>query len=84
MKNMDVEHKLQKLIDKVVKSDKHVKNAVLAVSTGGGEFNWSSAAGMADPEEDQIMTVDTPVLVVSVYMIDIPTLNINNSFHDQI
>jgi hypothetical protein len=84
MKNMDVEHKLQKLIDEVVKSDKHVKNAVLAVSTGGGEFNWSSAAGMADPEENQIMTVDTPVLVVSVYMIDIPTLNINNSFHDQI
>jgi len=66
MKNMDVEHKLQKLIDKIVKSDKHVKNAVLAVSTGDGEFNWSSAAGMADPEENQIMTVDTPVFIASI------------------
>jgi len=66
MKNMDVEHKLQKLIDKIVKSDKHVKNAVLAVSTGDGEFNWSSAVGMADHEENQIMTVDTPVFIASI------------------
>jgi len=66
MKNTDVEHKLQKLIDKIVKSDKHVKNAVLAVSTGDGEFNWSSAAGMADPEENRIMTVDTPVFIASI------------------
>lgn len=66
IKNMDVKHKLHKLVDKIVKSDKHVKNAVLAVSTGDGEFNWFGAAGMADPEENQIMTVDTPVFIASI------------------
>lgn len=66
MKTVDVEKKLQNLIDKIVKSDKLVRNAVLAVSTGDGELNWSGATGLADPEENQPMTVDTPVFIASI------------------
>lgn len=59
-----VETKLQALLDKTVKRDEQIKNAVLGVAHG--EFTWSGAAGYADPTGRTPMTPETPFFIASI------------------
>ena len=57
---------LQELLDRVVNKNAGIRNGLAAVSTGGETFNWSGAAGLANPAKDIPMTVETPFYMASI------------------
>ena len=58
---LDLERLLQNQIN-----NKKIFNIVLAVASGDGRFVWSKAAGLANPEKNGDMRVDTPYYIASV------------------
>jgi CubicO group peptidase (beta-lactamase class C family) len=61
-----VEAKLRNFVNKTVDKDKTIHNALLAISTGDGRFNWSGAAGIANQEKEISMTPETPFFIASI------------------
>lgn len=57
---------LQKLLDELVSRNAGIRNSMAAVSTVDESFNWSGAAGLANPAQKIPMTVDTPFYLASI------------------
>jgi CubicO group peptidase (beta-lactamase class C family) len=68
-KNMNQEttkQELQKLLDSVVSKNVGIRSSLAAVSTGDEMFNWSGAAGLANPAKKIPITVETPFYIASI------------------
>lgn len=63
---ISVEKKLEDFINKIVEKDKNIYNAVLAISTGKGQFSWSGAVGIANKAKEISMTPETPFFIASI------------------
>ncbi len=66
MNQETTKQQLKKLVDSVVSKNVEIRNDLVAVSTGDEMFNWSGAAGFANPAEKIPMTVETPVYLASI------------------
>jgi D-alanyl-D-alanine carboxypeptidase len=62
----NVSDELASIVSSSAGPDKQIKNAVLYVAKGDGSFTWSGAAGLANPENEVVMTADTPIYIASV------------------
>ena len=66
MNQETTKQELEKLLGSVVGKNAGIRNGLAAVSTGDGTFNWSGAAGLANPAKNIPMTVETPIFIASV------------------
>ena len=66
MDHSALENKLQREIDSLVSKNGDIFNAVIGVATTQGDFNWSGAAGIADADQKNEMTVDTPIFIAGL------------------
>jgi CubicO group peptidase (beta-lactamase class C family) len=64
--NQVIEDKLQNIINNTVDSDRQVRNCLLTISTGDGDFHWSGAVGLADEAKSIKITPDTPFYLASI------------------
>ena len=64
--NQAIQDKLESLVETTVKSDQQVRNCMLTVTTGTGDFYWSGAAGLANEKENIGITVNTPFYTASI------------------
>lgn len=61
-----VKDKLLNIVYDTVESDRQVRNCMLTVSTGNGDFHWSGAAGLADEAKGVKITPDSPFYLASI------------------
>lgn len=57
--------KLNQLLRNQLKQ-RQIFNVVIGVQTADGSFSWSGAGGVADPEREAAMRVDSPYFIASV------------------
>jgi len=57
---------LQELLEDIVSKNEGIRNGLASASTGDESFTWSGAAGMANPDKQIPMTVDTPFYLASI------------------
>ena len=58
--------KLDNFVNEIVENDKSVKNAIFAISSSNGDFDWAGAAGLAEEKEKEPMKVSTPYFIASI------------------
>ncbi|MHA2174457.1 MAG: serine hydrolase domain-containing protein [Candidatus Hodarchaeales archaeon] len=61
-----LEKKLDNFVNDIVKRDKSIYNATLALSSDKTSFEWFGAAGIAIKEEKIEMTPETPFFIASI------------------
>jgi CubicO group peptidase (beta-lactamase class C family) len=66
MQQNSLENNLQREIDSLVSKNQDIFNVVLGVTRANGDFFWSGAAGYADADRTEEMTVDTPIFIASI------------------
>ena len=61
-----VKDRLLNIVHDTVESDRQIRNCMLAVSTGDGDFHWSGADGLADEAKGVNIMPDTLFYLASV------------------
>ena len=64
--NQVIKDKLQNIVDGAIRSDRQVRNCLLAVSSGDESSKWAGAAGLADEGKGIDITINTPFYLASI------------------